>query len=84
MPLTVVPSLAGGEGDKLLQTVIHWSYSGQEAGLWVESGNGGLLSRIKEVSPEDNNRKEVHMETSHHPHRTAVKPHAAEGGLWAL
>lgn len=56
MPVAVVLSSAGGgELDKLLHIVILWSYSGQEAGLWVGSGNGGLLSRIKEVSPENSN-----------------------------
>jgi len=85
MPVAAVLSLAGGgEWEKLLQAEIQWSYSGQKASLRVESGNAGLLSRIKEVSPEDNNRKEARMETSHHPLRTAVKPHAAEGGLWDL
>lgn len=57
-----------GKGDPFLQITIHQLYSDQEVGLWVESGNSGLLSRIKEVSPEDNNQKEVHMETSPHPH----------------
>lgn len=37
MPVAVATSLAGGgEWTELMQAGIHWSYSGQEAGLWVE------------------------------------------------
>lgn len=64
MPVAVVLSAAaGGDLDELLQVAIRWSQPGQEAGLWVGGGNGGLLSGIKEVSPENSNWKEVHMET---------------------